>query len=51
MKNLLVERGTAWEALGAASMTKAKPLTVLYQFQFWAGSLCKADKKTVNAHH
>jgi len=33
MNNLLVQSGTASEAFGAASMTKAKPITALYQFQ------------------
>ncbi|HZM05839.1 MAG TPA: hypothetical protein VFC44_22795 [Candidatus Saccharimonadales bacterium] len=33
MKNLLIESGTARRAFGAASMTKAKPITALYQYQ------------------
>lgn len=33
MRNLLVESGTALQAFGAASMTKAKPITALYQHQ------------------
>ena len=45
MNDSLVESGTASSAFGAASMTKAKPITALYQFQFWAGSLPRADKK------